>query len=265
MNVFKYEFKASLKSMLYWFSTAIAITFIFLLMFPSFKEESESVLTLFQGFPPEVLKSFGFDPVEFFKVEGYLSFLFMYILICVGLQAMNLALGIFSKEKRFKTFDFILTKPKSRGYIFGWKALCVVVYIILNTILYIGVLMIMIPLVNKGGYKLDYIFLLGIAMLLTELIFAALGMLLGIALPKVKSVSSISTMVVLGVYIVQIIENFLESTVGKYINPFGMYDSMEILKNGAISVASYGIGFTMIIFLAIISAFMYMKKDIHVS
>jgi len=251
--------------MIYWLSTALSITLIFLLMFPSFKEESKAVLTLFQGFPPEVLKSFGFDPVEFFKVEGYLSFLFMYILICVGLQAMNLSLGIFSKEKRFKTFDFILTKPRSRGYIFGWKALCVVVYVIFNTILYIGILMLMIPLVEKGGYRLNYILLLGVAMLLTQLIFCAMGAVLGVILPKIKSVSTISTMVVLGVYIVQIIENFLDISFGKYINPFGMYDSMVILKSGAIETTSYLIGIAMIIFLTIISALIYSKKDIHAS
>lgn len=265
MNVFRYEFKSSLKSMIYWLVIALSITMIFLLMFPAFKEESKSVLTLFQGFPPEVLKSFGFDPVEFFKVEGYLSFLFMYILICVGLQAMNLSLGIFSKEKRFKTFDFILTKPKSRGYIWELKGLCVLVYVILNTALYIGFLIVIIPLVENGGYDMSYILLLGIAMLLTQLIFCAIGALLSVVLPKIKSVSTISTMVVLGLYVVQIIENLVESKVSKYINPFGMYDSMEILKGGAIETTSYVIGIAMIIFLTIISLLMYSKKDVHAS
>ena len=69
----------------------------------------------------------------------------------------------------------------------------------------------------------------------------------------------------LGLYIVQIVENFLESSTIKYINPFGMYDSMEILKSGSISGVSYGVGIGMIIIFTGISALMYVKKDIHVS
>ena len=265
MNIFRYEFKSSFKSMVYWFITTILITLIFLLMFPSFKEESKDVLALFEGFPPEVLKAFGFDPVKFFEIEGFLSFLFMYILICVGLQATNLSLSIFSKEKRFKTFDFILTKPKKREYVFGWKFLCVLAYIFINTILYIGALFIMISLVQKGNYDKDYIILLGVAILLTQLILASIGAFLAVVLPKIKSVSSIATILVLGLYIIQMIENFLESSASKYINPFGMYDSMEILKNGCISGMGYGVGISMIIIFSGISALLYMKKDIHVS
>lgn len=265
MNVFRYEFRSSLKSMLYWFCTTILITLIFLLMFSSFKEESKTVLALFEGFPPEVLKSFGFDPVKFFEIEGYLSFLFMYILICVGLQSVNLSLGIFSKEKRFKNFDFILTKPKKRSSILGWKALCVLAYIVLNTILYTIALIIMISIVAKEGYDFNYIMLLSVAILLTQLILDSVGAFLGVILPKVKSVSSIATILVLGLYIVQIVENFLESSTIKYINPFGMYDSMEILKSGSISGVSYGVGIGMIIIFTGISALMYVKKDIHVS
>lgn len=265
MNVFCYEFKNSFKSMLYWLCTAILITLVFLLMFPYFKEESQTVLALFEGFPPEVLKSFGFDPVKFFEIEGYLSFLFMYILICVGLQATNLSLGIFSKEKRFKTFDFILTKPKKRGYIFGWKALCVLAYVVINTLLYSAALFIMISFVEKGSYDIKYIILLGIVILLTQLILASVGALLGVVLPKIKSVSSISIIIVLGLYMVQMVENFLESSTLKYINPFGMYDSMEILKTGSISSVGYGVGIVMIIIFTASSALMYMKKDIHVS
>ena len=265
MNVFYYEFKRSFKSMVYWFCIAISITVVFLSMFPSFKEESKMVLALFEGFPPEVLRSFGFDPVKFFEIEGYLSFLFMYILICVGLQATNLSLGIFSKEKRYKTFDFILTKPKKRGYIFGAKALCVLVYVIINTLLYIGALFIIISFVEKGAYNTNYVVLLGIAILLTQLILASMGALLGVILKKVKSVSSIATIIVLGLYIIQVIENFLESSALKYVNPFGLYDSMEILKTGAISVAEYGVGIGIIISLTAVSALMYIKKDIHIS
>lgn len=265
MNVFFYEFKSSFKSMVYWLCTAIFITVVFLLMFPSFKEESKTVLALFEGFPPEVLKSFGFDPMKFFEIEGYLSFLFMYILICVGLQATNLSLGIFSKEKRFKTFDFILTKPKKRGYIFSAKALCVFAYVIINTLIYIGALLIIISFVEKGSYDISYVILLGVAILLTQLILASMGALLGVILPKVKSVSSISTIIVLGLYIIQMIENFLESSALKYVNPFGLYDSMEILTTGAISGAGYGVGIGIIISLTAVSTLMYIKKDIHVS
>lgn len=265
MNIFRYEFKSSFKSMVYWFGATILITLTFLLMFPSFKEESTAVVALFEGFPPEVLKAFGFDPVKFFEIEGFLSFLFMYILICVGLQAVTLSLGIFSKEKRFKTFDFILTKPKKRGYIFGWKALCVLAYIIINTVLYIGTLFVMISMVEKGSYDSGYIILLGTAILLTQLILAAIGAFLAVILPKVKSVSAIATMLVLGFYIIQMIENFLEISASKYINPFGMYDAMEILKNGFIAGASYVVGISMIVIFTAVSALIYMKKDIHVS
>lgn len=263
MNVFKYELRSNLKQMLYWLSVALVFTILFLFMFPSFKEEGQVVLSMISAFPPELLESFGINVETFFQIEGYTGFLFMYILIIVAIQGAILSIGIFSREGRTKTLDFIFTRPKSRGFILRGKIFAVIGYLLLNAVIYIGALLILLPVVESGSIDRSYIVDLGVALLIVELFFAAFGLLLSVILPKIKSVATTAIITVMGFYILQVIENFTDSSVLTYLNPFGLFDLTEILIKGSLSTNNVLIGVAYITVFSIIAALIYCKKDIH--
>ena len=187
----------------------------------------------------------------------------MYILIIIAIQGAILSIGIFSREARTKTLDFIFTRPKSRGYILRGKSFAVVGFLLLNSVIYIGSLLILLPLVEAGSIERIYILNLGVALLIVELFFAAFGLLLSVLLPKIKSVATTAIITVMGFYILQVIENFTDSSVLTYLNPFGLFDPTEILIKGSLSTTNILIGVAYITVFSAIAALLYCKKDIH--
>ena len=74
---------------------------------------------MLDNFPPAIKAAMGIAVDSFKSPLGYYTFAFTYSLLFGAIQAMNLGIGIVSKEEREKTADFILTKPVSRQDLSG--------------------------------------------------------------------------------------------------------------------------------------------------
>jgi hypothetical protein len=263
MNMFLHELKAYGKSTLIWSLSMAAVTIVFLSLYPSVANDAQAFRTLLQNYPESVLKAFGIALDNITSFIGFYSYIFLYVVLCGSIQAMNLGTSVISKEVRAKTADFLLTKPVSRKQIFTAKLTAILTALVVTNVFYMAVASAMARIVSSAPYDHKIFFMINITLLFVQLLFLALGVLISVILPKVRSVLSITLTVVLGLFTLNMFSSVLGEETVRYITPFKYYDTAYIIKN-----SSYEISFiiTEIIFVVLsilISLFIYSKKDIH--
>ena len=74
-------------------------------------------------FPPELRAAFGLDALDMATVLGFYGFVFLFVQLCLAIQAGNYGFGLVSIEESELTADFLLSKPVSRAQILTSKLL----------------------------------------------------------------------------------------------------------------------------------------------
>jgi ABC-2 type transport system permease protein len=103
------------------------------------------------------------------------------------------------------------------------------------------------------------------AMLMIELIFLAVGLLLGCAMKRYKLSSSTAVAIILITYFMSVISTMQEK-LGflRYFTPFKYFDAVELFRNGAFE-AKFLLLAAGIIILSIAAAYWtYNKRDLYI-
>ena len=74
-------------------------------------------------FPPQLLAAFGMGNMDLASVLGFFGFLFVFVQLCLAIQASNYGFGLVSVEESELTADFLLSKPVSRRQVLTSKLL----------------------------------------------------------------------------------------------------------------------------------------------
>ncbi len=210
MNIYFQELKAYRNSMFIWTFSLIALVILFMSMFPSISRDVEVFKELMEGFPEAVRKAIGLEIGSFGTILGFYSYIFLYLNLCGAIQAMNIGTSIVSKEVRDKTADFLLTKPVSRTKILTSKLLAAPTTLLITNVLFIAAASIMASLVKTEAYSSKIFFMISISLFFVQLIFLALGIIISVIVPKIKSVLTMS----LGTVFTFFIIGMLASTTG---------------------------------------------------
>ncbi|HEY8911260.1 MAG TPA: ABC transporter permease subunit [Desulfosporosinus sp.] len=263
MNMFLHELNAYRKSTVIWSISLAAVVIVFLSMFPAFSSNADELKKLFESYPLVVRNAIGLSLDNIGSLLGfYSSITFLYITLCGAIQAMNLGTSIVSKEIREKTADFLLTKPVSRIQIMTAKLLAALASLVITNAIYLVVASIMASVTTSQAFSLNLFLMISATLFFIQLMFLALGVLVSVLAPKLKSVLPVS----LGTVFVFFFISMFGSAIGdqnlRYITPFKYYDSAYIIKN-----ASYETSFILLevvfIILAISASYIiYAKKDI---
>jgi hypothetical protein len=263
MNMFLHELKAYRKSTIIWSLSMAAVAVVFLSLFPSMTADADAFRKILENYPQPVLKAFGIALDTITSFLGYYSYIFLYIILCGSIQAMNLGTSVISKEVREKTADFLLTKPVSRKQIFTAKLSAIFTSIIITNVFYMAVANVLAAIISSKPYDHKIFFMINITLLLVQLMFLALGLLISVIMPKVKSVLSITMTVVLGLFTLNMFSSILGEETVRYITPFKYYDTAYIIKNSSYE-ASFVITEIVFVILSIfISLYIYIKRDVH--
>ena len=116
-NIFTYEFRARLKSAATW-SLALALLIVFFFsLFSSFADQAALLDQMMAKFPPELLAAFGMENMNLASVLGFYSLIFLFVQLCLAIQASNYGFGLVSIEESELTADFLLSKPVSRSQV----------------------------------------------------------------------------------------------------------------------------------------------------
>ena len=122
-NIFLHELKMHLRSAITWSVALAVLIFVFVSLFSSFAADARLLSEMLSRFPRELLTAFGLDGVDLSTILGYFSLAFLFVQICLAIQAANYGFSLVSIEEREWTADFLLTKPVTRTQILNSKLL----------------------------------------------------------------------------------------------------------------------------------------------
>jgi len=122
-NIFNFEFRSRLRSVLIWSLALTGIIFFYFSIFQTFAAQAALMNELLARFPPALLEAFGMNKIDMSTVLGFYAFVFTFIQLCLAIQAGNYGFGLVSIEENEMTADFLLSKPVSRTQLLTSKLL----------------------------------------------------------------------------------------------------------------------------------------------
>lgn len=263
MNIFLHELKANRKSTLIWTLSLVALVIFFMALFPSITKDADGFKKVLENYPEGVRKALGVSIDSITSLLGFYSYVFTYVVLCGAIQAMNLGTSILSKEVREKTADFLLTKPVTRKQIVTAKLMSAFTSLVLTNIVFIIAAIITVNAVSDKSFDMNTFFLISLTAFFVECMFLALGILISVSVPKIKSVLSISLGTVFGFFILSMLGSVIGEKAIRYLTPFKYYDTAYIIKHQSYEAVYIMIEIVFIIAAIAISYAVYSKKDIH--
>lgn len=263
MNVYWHEWRAYRKSTIIWTITLVAFLALFLSIYPSFYHDAADMQKLLQGYPEPVKKALGLSGMDFASLVSFYSYIFVYILLCGAIQAMNLGTSILSKEVREKTADFLLTKPVTRSSIMTAKLLAAVTSILITNVLYVLCATILASFVKLEEFNMTVFLMISATLLFVQLVFLALGVFVSVVVPKIKSVISVSLGTVFTFFFISMFSSVIGDRDMRYITPFQYFNTTYISQHSSYETSYVLVALGFIVVAICASYIIYSKKDIH--
>ncbi len=264
MNIFFRELKANLKSLLIWSGVMILLVVVGTAKFSAFFNDP-SMLAMLDAMPKAIIDAMSLRAFNLTTLSGFFGLMFIYFGLMGSIAAAMWASDSITKEERDKTVEFSLVLPVSRNRVVTAKALAALV----NCVIFVMVTW-LISIVAAQSYQPDHAFYNFLtlemeAMFLIELIFLAIGLLLGCALRQYKLSGSTAVAIILVTYFLSVISG-MQANLDflKYFTPFKYYDAAELFRTGGINM-TYLLISTAIIVVSITAAYwVYNKRDLYI-
>ena len=262
--MFKRELKLNFKSFLIWTLILIGMFLAVYLVYPYImtSENVDMLNEMMKVFPPEVLKAFNMDITEIDTAFGWLKTEgFIFILLITGIFSGILGSNIVLKEESDKTIEYLHNLPITRTKIVTSKLLCALTYII-SMILIIGIFN-YVGLSLSGDFNQKQYLLLSISPLFVSLVIFSICLFISTFTHKTKKTMGISLGIVFASYFLQILaELSKEVEFLKYITPFTLADTRNIISNSTINPICIIISLLLTVSLLILSVYRYNKKEL---
>ncbi len=264
MNIFLRELRANLKSLLIWSAILILLIIMAVAKFSAFAGDPETIKML-DSMPPALVAAFGMNAFNMTTISGFYGIMFIYFALMAAIAAAMWGSEIISKEERNKTVEFSLVLPVSRNRVITAKVLAALVNCIAFVLITWGA-----SLVAVQSYKPDDAFYKFLSlemqgMFVIELIFLAVGLLLGCAMKRYKLSGSTAVGIILLAYfmsIVTVMNKDLDWL--KYFTPFKYFDAAQLLKTGRLDVPFLLLSAAIIIVCMVGAYWAYNKRDLYI-
>lgn len=234
MNIFKHEFRMGFRSMVTWSMAVMAIIFLLMSIFPTFARDAQLMEETLSQFPPELLAAFGMTNLNMASVLGYFSFIFVFVQVCLAIQAANYGFSLVSIEERELTADFLLAKPVGRSQIMTRKLLSALTALtITNVVVWLTSLVAIAIFRDSRAYDLQALLLLLLSIALFQLFFLAVGMVISLMVRRVRNVTPFSMALVFGLYVLNAFGNMLGQDTFELLSPFRHFEPNYITTHAA--------------------------------
>ena len=263
MNVFRQELKMNLRTALLWVLVLCALGLIFMSFYPIVQTDMKTFLKLMDNFPPALKAVMGIVSETFSTPLGYYSFALGFVVLSGAIQAMNLGVGIVSKETRDKTADFLLTKPISRRGILHAKIAASVVLLIMTGLVYSVFVGFIIQAFTNGDFDVSKYILLSITIFFAQIIFYSIGLIVSVTARKIKAVLPVSLSIVFFFYALSAFAVTSESDKLRFFTPFQYFKPEYIIRNDHYETAYLITGIVIVIVSVLASYVWFCKKDVH--
>ena len=264
MNIFLRELRANLKSLIIWSVIVALLIMIGVAKFSAYANNPE-MLAMLDSMPEAVMEALNMRAFNLTTVTGFYGIMFVYFGLMGAVAAALWGSDIISKEERDKTVEFSLVLPVSRSRVITAKALAALVNCIAFVLITWAVSLVAVRSYNPDQAFFDFLALEMQGMFVIEMIFLAIGLLLGCAMKRYKRSSSIAVAVILTTYFMSILSTMQENLdFLKYFTPFKYFDAGELFRSGGMDTTFLLIS-TVIIVVSLAGAYwVYNRRDLYI-
>lgn len=264
MNIFLRELRANLKSLLIWSIIIALLIMVAVAKYSAFANDPEATKML-DALPPAMLDAFSMRNFNLTTLSGFYGIMFVYFGLMGAIAAAMWGSDIISKEERDKTVEFSLVLPVSRTKVVTAKALASLVYCIAFVLITWAVSIIAVRSYHPDQGFLNYLALEMKAMFLIELIFLAVGLLLGSVLKQYKRSGSTAVFIILATYFMYIVVRMRASLdFLKYFTPFKYFDAIDLFQNGGFEGIYLLLTAIIVVFCVAAAYLVYNRRDLYI-
>jgi ABC-2 type transport system permease protein len=264
MNIFLRELRANLKSLLIWSVIIAALIGIGVSKFSAFAGNPE-MLAILDSMPPALIDAMNLNAFNLTTLEGFYGIMFVYFGLMAAMAAALWGSDIISKEERDKTVEFSLVLPVSRSRVVTAKALAALVNCVAFVLITWAISLVAVRSYNPAPSFNSFLALEMQAMFMIELIFLAIGLLLGCAMQQYKRSSAIAISIILVTYFLSLISGMQESLENlKYFTPFKYFDAGEFFRAGQLDGTYLLISLAIIISSLGLAYWTYNRRDLYI-
>lgn len=202
MNMYLHELKSMRKSTVIWTCSMIAIALVYLSLYPSIYSDGAHFRDMLAGYPASIRAILGVMLDSVTTLPGFYSMIIAFVVLCGGIQAMNLGMSILSKETRERTADFLLVKPVSRAAVVTAKILAALTMLLVTDVVYYATAAIIVSAVRQSSYSAGLFLMINLTLFFIQLIFFAIGAVVSVFFDRLRSVLPVSLGTVFGCYII---------------------------------------------------------------
>ena len=215
------------------------------------------------SFPKELLIAFGMAEMDWTTLLGFYALLFVFLQICLAIQAANYGFSLVSIEETEWTADFLLSKPVSRTRIITAKLLAALTALGFTQALIWGFSFLAAGLYNYGQtYNAGTLALLLLSMIPFQLFFLSVGMLISLLVKRIRSVTPFSMGLVFGLYILNAFGGMIGEKSLEVISPFQHFAPSFIIKHAAWDWTLVWISLVIIVIAFPASYILYLRRNI---
>jgi ABC-2 type transport system permease protein len=254
--------KSYLVNTIIWIISLCGLMLLMMFFYPFFRNDLETYTEFMNNFPETVKVAMGLFFEDFSTPVGYYSFVFTYCSLLGAIQAMNLGVGILSKEEREHTADFLMTKPVSRKQIVTAKLASALTILITTNIIYQIVCSSVIYIFSEEQVEMKKLLLMNIALLIMQLVFFSIGLAVTAFLKKVRSVLPLSLALVFSFFAISAFAVTSKEDKLRFITPFQYFTTRQILDEASYEVPYVILSSLIIIICITLSYNRYIRKNI---
>jgi ABC-2 type transport system permease protein len=264
MNIFFRELRANLKSLIIWSVIISVLIMIAMAKFSAFAGDP-SMVAMLDSMPPALLDALNMRAFNLTTVSGFYGIMFVYFGLLGAIAAAMWGSDIISKEERDKTVEFSLVLPVSRSKVVTAKALAALVNCIAFVLITWAVSLVAVRSYAPDAAFYNFLTLEMQAMFVIELIFLAVGLLLGCAMARYKRSASTAVAIILATYFMSVISGMQENlNFLKWFTPFKYFDAGDLFRPGAIDGTYLLLGAGIIIVCVAAAYFIYNRRDLYI-
>ena len=264
MNIFLRELRANLKSLVIWSVIISLLIIIAAAKFSAFAGDP-SMLAMLDSMPPAMLDALNMRAFNLTTLSGFYGLMFIYFGLLGAIAAAMWGSDIISKEERDKTVEFALVLPVSRSRVVTAKALAALVNCIAFVLVTWAVSLLAVRSYNPDQVFFNFLALEMRAMFAIELIFLAIGLLLGCAMKRYKRAGPTAVAIILVTYFMSIVSVLNENLdFLKYFTPFKYFDAGELFRSGALNSTSLLISAAIIVVCVAAAYWAYNRRDLYI-
>jgi len=262
-NIYKHEFRTRLKSVLIWSLAVTALVVIFFSFFSVFADQAELMNEMLSKFPQEMRAAFGLDNMDLSTVLGFYSFIFLFVQLCLAIQASNYGFGLVSIEETELTADFLLSKPVSRTQVLTSKLLAALTSLtITNLVVWVSSFAAITLFRSERDYDTGTLLLLLLSIVIFQLLFLGVGLVISLLVRRVRSVTPYALGLGFGAYVLSAFSGVLGDVKLELITPFKHLDAAYIVKNAAYDTPLVLLDIAVILLSLAASYWLYIRRDV---